>query len=73
MVTGMTPLTLALIPSMGWPEMLMIFAVILLIFGPQKLPQIADALGKSIRKFRSAATEIRSDIESEEKRDSKQD
>ena len=63
MITSSASLTLALIPSMGWPEMLMIFAVILLIFGPQKLPQIADALGKSIRKFRSAATEIRSEIE----------
>jgi TatA/E family protein of Tat protein translocase len=73
MITGMAPLSLAFIPSMGWPEMLMIFAVILLIFGPQKLPQIADALGKSIRKFRSAATEIKSDIESEETRKPKQD
>ena len=73
MITSSVPQTLALIPSMGWPEMLMIFAVILLIFGPQKLPQIADALGKSIRKFRSAATEIKSDIESEETRKPKQD
>jgi TatA/E family protein of Tat protein translocase len=73
MITSSVPQALALIPSMGWPEMLMIFAVILLIFGPQKLPQIADALGKSIRKFRSAATEIKSDIESEETRKPKQD
>jgi TatA/E family protein of Tat protein translocase len=73
MITSSAPQMLALIPSMGWPEMLMIFAVILLIFGPQKLPQIADALGKSIRKFRSAATEIKSDIESEETRKPKQD
>jgi len=73
MMTGSTPTALAFIPSMGWPEMLMIFGVILLIFGPQKLPQIADALGKSIRKFKSAATEIKSDIESEEPRKPKQD
>jgi sec-independent protein translocase protein TatA len=73
MITGSAPQMLALIPSMGWPEMLMIFLVILLIFGPQKLPQIADALGKSIRKFKSAATEIKSDIESEEPRKPKQD
>ena len=73
MITGSASHVLALIPSMGWPEMLMIFLVILLIFGPQKLPQIADALGKSIRKFKSAATEIKSDIESEEPRKPKQD
>jgi sec-independent protein translocase protein TatA len=64
---------LALIPSMGWPEMLMIFGVILLIFGPQKLPEIADALGRSIRKFKSATTEIKHDIESEDTRSSKKD
>jgi sec-independent protein translocase protein TatA len=73
MITGSPLPTLALIPSMGWPEMLMIFGVILLIFGPQKLPEIADALGRSIRKFKSAATEIKSDIETEDKRKPKQD
>ena len=73
MITGIQLPPLALIPSMGWPEMLMIFGVILLIFGPQKLPEIADALGRSIRKFKSAATEIKSDIETEDKRKPKQD
>ena len=73
MITSLTTPALAFIPSMGWPEMLMIFGVILLIFGPQKLPEIADALGKSIRKFKSAATEIKSDIESDDKRKPKQD
>ena len=73
MITGSPTPALALIPSMGWPEMLMIFGVILLIFGPQKLPEIADALGRSIRKFKSAATEIKSDIETDEKRKPKQD
>lgn len=75
MITGTVAPVLALIPSMGWPEMLMIFAVILLIFGPQKLPEIADALGKSIRKFKSATTEIKHDIESssDDKRTPKQD
>ena len=73
MITGSMLPTLAFIPSMGWPEMLMIFGVILLIFGPQKLPEIADALGKSIRKFKSAATEIKSDIESDDKHKPKQD
>ena len=80
MITGTVAPALAIIPSMGWPEMLMIFGVILLIFGPQKLPEIADALGKSIRKFKSATTEIKHDIDkstssssSDDKRTPKQD
>lgn len=55
----------AIIPSFGWQETLLIFGVVLLIFGPQKLPEIADALGRSIRKFKSATREIKSDIESD--------
>jgi sec-independent protein translocase protein TatA len=64
---SLAPVGLALIPSIGWQETLVIFAVILFIFGPQKLPEIADALGRSIRKFKSATREIKSDIESEPK------
>lgn len=73
MITSSLSPVFAFIPSMGWPEMLMIFGVILLIFGPQKLPEIADALGRSIRKFKTATTEIKHDIESDEKRTPKQD
>jgi sec-independent protein translocase protein TatA len=73
MINSIPTPALAFIPSMGWPEMLMIFGVILLIFGPQKLPEIAEALGKSIRKFKSATTEIKHEIESDETRKSKPD
>lgn len=38
----------------GWPEALIILAVVLIIFGAGKLPQIGGALGKSIREFRKA-------------------
>jgi len=62
---------LGIIPSVGWPEGLLIFGVILFIFGPQKLPEIAEAMGKSIRKFRSATREIKSDIERDMENDKK--
>ncbi len=52
----------AFLPSFGWPEMLLIFGVVLLVFGPQKLPEVAEAMGKSIRKFRSATREMKNDI-----------
>jgi sec-independent protein translocase protein TatA len=38
----------------GWPEALIILAVVLIIFGAGKLPQIGGAVGKSIRDFRKA-------------------
>ena len=58
------PTVLAFIPHIGWPEMLLIFGVVLLVFGPQKLPEIADAMGKSIQKFKSAAKDAKQEIQS---------
>lgn len=40
---------------LGVGEMLIILVVALLVFGPSKLPQLGDALGKGIRNFRKAA------------------
>jgi len=38
----------------GLPELLVIFALVLFVFGPRKLPEIAEAFGKSINRFNSA-------------------
>jgi len=40
--------------GLGFGEMLLIFAVILLFFGPKRLPEAAASLGKGIREFKSA-------------------
>lgn len=56
--------TLALIGPLGWPELLIIFFVILILFGPRKLPEVAEALGKSIQKFKRASRDARQEIES---------
>jgi len=40
----------------GAIEMLIILGIVLLIFGPMKLPQIGDALGKSVRHFRKGVS-----------------
>ena len=37
--------------SLGFPEIVLIFVVILLLFGPKKLPDVAKMLGKTIREF----------------------
>lgn len=44
--------------GMGPMEMLVIMAVALIIFGPGKLPEIAQTIGKSIREFRAATNEL---------------
>ena len=38
--------------SFGVPELVIIFAIFLLIFGPKKLPQLGRALGRTIKGFR---------------------
>ena len=38
-------------------EVVLIFGAVLLIFGPSKLPQLGEAIGKSIRNFRKATTQ----------------
>ena len=54
----------ALIGPLGWSELLIIFFIILIIFGPRKLPEVAEAMGKSIQKFKKASKDARSEIES---------
>lgn len=40
--------------GIGFPEMLVILILALIVFGPGKLPEIGTALGRSIREFRQA-------------------
>lgn len=48
--------------SIGFPELLIIGVVALLVFGPKKLPEIGAGLGKAIRDFKSAMSETTSQI-----------
>ncbi len=43
--------------GLGFPELLIILVIILVIFGAGKLPQVGEALGKGISKFRGAMDE----------------
>ena len=42
--------------------MLLIFLIVLLLFGAKRLPELFKSLGKSIREFKKATTEIEEDI-----------
>lgn len=44
-------------PSIGFPELLLILAIALLIFGPRKLPELGSALGRTIKEFRKGIKE----------------
>jgi sec-independent protein translocase protein TatA len=44
--------------NLGAPELLIIFLVIMLLFGAKKIPDLAQGLGKGIREFRKAARDI---------------
>jgi len=52
------PSTLAFIEGIGGPELMMIMFVVLLLFGGQKLPELAKGLGKSLREFKKAASGV---------------
>lgn len=57
--------TLALIGGLGWPELLVIALVVLLVFGPRRLPEIAESFGTSIKKFRRATQEAKDEVKRE--------
>jgi sec-independent protein translocase protein TatA len=50
--------------SLGVPELLVVFVIVLFIFGGKRLPEIGRALGKSIREFKSATGKDKDEISS---------
>jgi sec-independent protein translocase protein TatA len=40
--------------SIGFPELILIFIIVLLIFGGKKIPELAKGLGEGIRSFRES-------------------
>src|SRR5262245_21283674 len=62
--------------SIGMPELIIIFVIALIIFGPRKLPELGRSLGKSLAEFKRASNELRNtldeEIRIEEERDAKE-
>lgn len=46
-----------MLPNVGWPELILVFVIALLVFGPQRLAGVGAALGKAIREFRHSLQE----------------
>lgn len=47
----------------GSAELLLIFGLVLLVFGPQRLPEIGRALGRGLRDFKKATLELGDETE----------
>ncbi len=50
---------------LGFPELLFILVLALLIFGPKRLPEVGRTIGKGMAQFRKATTDLKRTIESE--------
>ncbi len=51
--------------SVGLPELLLIFVIALLLFGPRKLPEIGKTLGKAMNEFKRASNDLQRSLEDE--------
>ena len=51
--------------NLGFPEMIFIFLLALIIFGPKKLPEIGRQIGKALNEFKRASNEFKAQIEAE--------
>jgi TatA/E family protein of Tat protein translocase len=51
--------------SLGIPEMLFILVLVLLVFGPKRLPEVGRMVGKGLGEFRRASNELKRSIQTE--------
>ena len=50
---------------LGFPELIIIFVVALLVFGPRKLPELGRSLGKGLSEFKRASNDLRNTLDDE--------
>jgi sec-independent protein translocase protein TatA len=51
--------------SLGMPELIVIFIIALVVFGPRKLPELGRSLGRGIAEFKKATNELQNTLEQE--------
>lgn len=51
--------------NLGMPELIVIFIVALLVFGPKRLPELGKSLGRAMSEFKRSSQEFRNSLESE--------
>jgi sec-independent protein translocase protein TatA len=60
--------TLVFIQNIGGGSLILIFVVILLLFGAKGIPELARSIGKGLTEFKNATKEIQEDLEKEVKK-----
>ena len=51
--------------TLGMPELIVIFVIALIVFGPRKLPELGRSLGRGIAEFKRATNDLQSSLEDE--------
>lgn len=59
--------------SIGMPELMIIFVIALIVFGPRKLPELGRSLGRSLSEFKRASNDLRNTLEEEIRIEDKKD
>lgn len=60
----MSHLHIAILSNLSGWELILIFTVILLFFGAKRLPELSESLGKSLRQFKKATSEVEEEVRS---------
>ncbi|MDX2231435.1 MAG: twin-arginine translocase TatA/TatE family subunit [Leptolyngbyaceae cyanobacterium bins.349] len=53
--------------GLGWPEIIIIGVVAILIFGPKKIPELGSALGKTLRGFKEEVSKTEEDTDRDDR------
>ena len=55
--------------GLGYQELLLILVIVLILFGAQRLPDLARSLGSSVKEFKKGVTELKEEASSTQKKD----
>ncbi len=55
--------------GLGYQELLIILVIVLILFGAQRLPDLARSLGSSVKEFKKGVNELKDDTSSAQKKD----
>ncbi|MBS3969293.1 MAG: twin-arginine translocase TatA/TatE family subunit [Clostridia bacterium] len=58
-----------ILPTIGPWEIALILIIVLIIFGPGKLPQVGKSIGKAIREFKGSVKEVEDSVKVEDEKD----
>lgn len=59
--------------GLGTPEIILIVIVILILFGAKKIPELMQGLGKGVKEFKKASSDIEENIKGDKKEENKED